>query len=317
MASVFKKVLIACVFFFSTFLIFTHSAKSGVSAKWEDIDAKEVVFFVNAANKNALKQDGSKKFPFGTIDRAMRTISSLSKQNKKIKAKVYIKGTFSSNYSYIVSSPLWIIGTSSGKNNGESDVISFGKNAGWVVSSSLLQLERFTIKRKEVANEPRTVPIFYASLSHLGLEKVEVIGVEGGTMFSLSHASLSLQSSSILSNQSAYCNVIEANNAELSINSSNIECTSQKIIALDSQNSTINLENVRAGLNATYFAFFARCFNSNLTCQNALLSTKGADKLTDAIIYNEASQLKIENCLIEGFKAESAVKNDRVDYLKY
>ena len=308
--SVKKYCLLTCF----AFLAFALSAKDKSSLEfsqnWDDFDAREVVFFVNSANKKAKKKDGSKDAPFGTLDEAMQAISSAKLKNINLKAKIYITGTFSSSYSYIIAQPTKIIGSS------HKDSVYFEKNTGFVLSSSYLFLENLSVSRKELVDEPRTVPIFYVSSSTLVLKNVQVKSKEGGTVFSLSESTLSLESSSIFSKQNSYCSVIESSSSTLNIFDSSVDCSSRKIILLDAKNSKINIEHMQASLQSSYFAFFARCFDSNLSITSSSIIAKGGGKAIQAIIHNKNSNLKLDALGMEGFKVQAEIRDNKLDYLK-
>ena len=303
--------LIYIVFTLSFLNTYVFANNKNETTKWEEIKRDEKIIFVNALTKK--KTYGTKEFPFKTIDEALTHLTSSNKKDP-IKAIIYISGSFTSKYSYIVSYPLKIVGML--KNEKKGDSISFEKNTGFVISSSFLEIENCLLSRKELIGEPRAVPLFYSINSHINLKNVNLNVKEGGSVFTLLSSTFLFEKLTCTSTQNNYCNVLEANASNGFITFSNLKCNGRSVIPIDIQNSTITLKDVNTYIDVKYFTVFIRARDSNISINNTLISAKGEGHKKASIIHNKSSHLKLENIKIEGFEKESTLKDDRLDYMK-
>ena len=277
--------------------------------KWERIEGNEVSIFVDFSLNSKQKGLGTEKKPFKTIDEAFSYISLLNTR-KKIKVILYIRGNFLSSYSYVVSFPLKIIGHT----KKEKTKIEFRKNAGFVLSSSFLALENISVFRREVINEPRTVPLFYISSGKLSLKDVSIEVKEGGSIFNFKDSKFYMNGVSIKSKQKDYCNIVESATSQGRISLSKIVCISKSTIAFDVKKSDLFINNTSYEVTSSYFSFFIRSFNSKIDILNSALNEK--NKSDVAIIHNKASRLKVDNVKLSGFVKSSEVRNGKLDYIK-
>ena len=227
-----------------------------------------------------------------------------------------IRGDFSSTYSYVISCPLKIVGLDKDEEKKEKSKIKFEKNAGFILTSSFLGIENIHIDRKEVIDEPRTVPVFYSLDGFINLKDVIIDAKEGGAVFTLYKSQFLMQNLYITSTQNGYANILESIGSKGSILASNIKCSSRSIIAIDMDHSNVILENTHIDATSLYFNLFARVFDSNLTVKNSNVLAKGNGKKDVAIIYNDKTKIQSENVKIEGFASEKRIKNKKTGYME-
>lgn len=285
--------------------------------EWSDIEGKEFFVFVDKSSK-ATKPLGSKNSPFRSIDDAFSFLSLSLKKHTKVKATINVKGSFATEYSYIITYPTKIVGMPI-TNNDEKNIksnINFGKNAGFIVTSSFLILENIHVTRRELVNEPRTVPLLYSFASNVIIKDTDIYAKEGGTVCNFLNSNFSILSSTLNSTQNGYSSLIEANNSKGKISSSQFSSSARSIIAVDVKNSSLTITNLNAQLTCLYFAFFARVFDSTSIIENSSFVAKGSGKAKEAIMYNDKSNVKIQTLNLDGFEKESSMKNGKLDYMK-
>lgn len=313
-----KKILFH---FFALAIFFQLNAKENERPKeiqeWSNIEGKEFFVFVDKSSPVSTPA-GNEKSPFKSVDDAFSFLSLQKKQHTKIKAVLNIKGSFATEYSYIITYPTKIIGSHTEK-RGEKNIksnINFGKNAAFIVTSSFLHLENVSVTRRELVNEPRTVPIIYSLASNVIIKDSYIYAKEGGNVCNFLDSNISIIGSTITSIQNSYSNIIEAKNSNCKISTSKFLSSARSIIAIDANNSNITVTDINAELTSLYFAFFARVFSSTFTVETSSLIAKGSGKAKEAIIYNEENSIKLKSLKLEGFEKESSLKKGKLDYIK-
>ena len=319
-----RHILLLCIFsFFCGSLLFLQAEETGIvpnvanweELKWEEMEGDELTFFVDSGISSKQKSLGTEKLPFKTIDEALSHITTFKKKGKKIKVVLNIKGNFISSYSYVINSPIKIVSLS--KNKKTKSSIEFRKNAGFMLSSSFLMLENFSLIRKETVGEPRTVPLFYVSSSKMKLKDVNIDVKEGGGVFYLLSSKFELDNVFINSRQSDYCNIAELISSKAKISSSKFISVSKGAIALDASESEVMVEGLSYEASSSYFSFVVRAFSSKMSIANTTLIEKGSSKdRRVAIIHDKNSQLQESKVTLSGFSKIAEVRNGRLDYLK-
>ena len=280
---------------------------------WEKVEGSEVHLFVNSEISSKQKKIGTEKAPFKTIDEALSHVNNLNKKDKKMKVLLNIKGKFTSAYSYIISCPIKIVGVE----KKTKATLEFGKNAGFMLSSSFLELENISITRKEGVGEPRTVPLFYSSSGKMKLNAININAKEGGSVFVFRFSTFEMDDVCINSKQGDYCTIMEIFTSKGKISSSKFTSISKSSIALDVDKSDVLIDGLLYDSSSSYFSFFMRAFSSKLHVANTTLTANANSKEGNvAIIHNKDSQLKEEKVVLSGFAKLAEVRNSRLDYMK-
>lgn len=308
-----KKALFICFIFFNFSLLQGEESFGQATNEWENIKGKEIFIFVNNKNKSKEKPDGSKKAPFKTIEEAFTHLSGL--KGKDLKATIYITGSFRSKNVYVITCPTKIMGFEFYDNiatEKKASSISFEKNAGFVVTASTLFMEKCTISRREFVGEPRSVPILYSSNSTINLKNITITAKEGGTLFRFIESSVSIDAMILNSNQNGYCNIIETSASEIKIKNTHLNCNGRFVIALDSNDSSLNIEGLHCNIKAYLFAIGMKANNGKVNIKNSFFGVEGKYVWADeAILYsNEEAILNIKNLKLKGFMKEKKLQKD-------
>lgn len=303
-----KKTLFIYFIFFSLCLLHGEEDLEQITVEWKDILEEEITLFVNNTNRSKEKANGSKKAPFKTLEQAFTHLSGLKKKN--IKALIYITGSFTSKNVYIVKMPTKIVGFDDYKTKAiekkTSSYINFEKNAGFVVTSSKLFIEQCTISRKELIDEPRSVPILYSSNSLINIKNVTITAKEGGSIFRFIESDVSMEEMILNSVQNGYCNIMQTIKSKLKIKATNFNCDGRFVVLIDSTDSLVSVENVHCNILAHLSAVALKANNGDVSVENSFFSAEGkyAQK-DDAIICDEKTKLHTKNVILKGFMRES------------
>lgn len=307
-----KKTLFIYFVFFSLCLLQGEESIEQTTDGWENIDGKEIVLFVNSNNKSKKRANGTKKAPFKRIEDAFTHLNGLKK--KDIKATIHITGSFASKNVYVVTIPTRIVGLDDYKLEAESKTyshISFEKNAGFVVTSSKLFIEKCSISRREFVGEPRSVPILYSSNSFISMKNVSITAKEGGSLFRFIESSVSIDASIVNSNQNGFCNIIETIKSKLKINDVHFNCNGRFVVTIDSVYSSINMQNVHCNILTHLSAIALNANGGEINVENSIFNVAGKYAQKDeAISYNSETKLDIKNLELAGFNSEAKLRKN-------
>ncbi|MGP1438111.1 MAG: hypothetical protein ACTTKH_03465 [Treponema sp.] len=274
--------------------------------EWKNITGKEIVLFVGNTTKTQKKFDGSKKAPFKTIEDAFTYLSGAKKKLKTIKALIYIKGSFKAKNVYIITIPTKIVGLDNPAVKDATSNINFEKNAGFVVTSSHLFIEKCSISRKEFIDEPRSVPVLYSSNSLVKMKNITITAKEGGTLFRFIESNAQIEASILNSNQNGYCNMIEAIKSDVAIKDTTFNCKGRFVVAIDSSNSFLNIEAIQCNILAHLFAIALKANDGEINIQNSTLIAEGKYIQADeAITHNKKAKINIKDIKLKGFVKET------------
>jgi len=309
---VLKKTLFIYFVFFSFCLLQGEESFEQTTDEWKNIDGKEVVLFVNNTSKLQKEVNGTKKAPFSKIEDAFTYLSGLKK--KDIKATIYITGNFTSKNVYVITMPTRIVGFNAYKSETTekkaSSYISFEKNAGFVVISSHLFIEKCSISRKEFIGEPRSVPVLYSSNSYISIKNVSLTAKEGGSIFRFIESNVNMDTVIINSNQNGYCNIIETIKSKLKIKNIHFNCNGRFVVSIVSEDSSLNMENIRCSILSHLYAIVLKTNSDVVNIQNSFFIVEGKVQADEAISYNEKTKLNIKDLKLKGFMRESKLKRD-------
>ncbi len=308
-----KKALFIYFIFFSICLLQGEESVEYSSSEWENIEGKELSIFVNSENKSKRKADGSRKAPFKSIEAAFTHLNGL--KEKDIKATIHITGSFTSKNVYVITFPTKIVGVDDGKTSYDKKVsshISFEKNAGFVVASSKLFIEKCTISRREFADEPRSVPVLYSSNSFINIKNVTLTAKEGGTVFRFIESDVMMDSLIVNSNQNGYyCNVLKTTKSNLKIKDVYLNCNGRFVLAIDSNASFLSAERLHCNINAHISANVLKTNAGSVNIQNSFFYAEGKDFKKDvAIIYDAKTKLETKDIELKGFVNESKIEKE-------
>ena len=305
------KKLLFIYFGFFTLCLMQAEENQQEAVEWKDITGKEIFLFVNNTNKLQKNADGSKKAPFKTIEDAFTYLSGLNK--KEIKVIIYVTGNFTSKNVYVITVPTKIVGLDDYRGGAPgkraSSYIGFEKNAGFVVTSSKLFIEKCTISRREFVNEPRSVPILYSSNSTINIKNITLSAKEGGSLFKFIESSVSMDTVILNSNQNGYCNIIEAIKSNLKIKAVRFNCKGRFVVSINSTDSSLNIENVHCNINAHLFAIVLKINSGEVNIENSFFNAEGKYTMLDeAITYWDKAKINIKDLKLKGFMREKKEK---------
>ena len=300
-------------FIFSFLLLYGEEGIEQAIDKWQEVSGKEIVIFVNNTNKSQKRFNGTKKAPFKTIEDAFTHLSGLKK--KDIKATIHITGSFTSKNVYVITMPIKIVVLEDYKiDNTEkkaSSYIAFEKNAGFVVTSSMLFIEKCSISRREFIGEPRSVPVLYSSNSYINMKNVNLTVKEGGSIFRFIESNVNMQAMIINSNQNGYCNMIETIKSKLKIKDVKFNCNGRFVVSIDSSASFVDMDAINCNIQAHLFAIVLKANDGEANIKNSIFSVEGKYVTSDeAIIYSNQTKLDVKDLELKGFMRESKLKND-------
>lgn len=300
-------------FIFSFLLLYGEESIEQAIDKWQEVSGKEIVLFVNNTNKSQKIFNGTKKSPFKTIEAAFTYLSGLNK--KDIKATIYITGSFTSKNVYVITIPTKIVGFDDHKNEDiekkASSYITFEKNAGFVVASSYLFIEKCSISRREFIGEPRSVPVLYSSNSYINMKNVNLTVKEGGSIFRFIESNVNMQAMVINSNQNGYCNMIETIKSKLKIKDVKFNCNGRFVVSIDSSASFVGMDAINCNIKAHLFAIVLKANDGEANIKNSIFSVEGKYVTSEeAIIYSNQTKLDVKDLELKGFMRESKLKND-------
>ena len=307
------KKLLFIYFVFSLCLLHGEQSIEQTNDEWKEIQGKEIVLFVDNTNKSQKRFNGTKKAPFKTIEDAFTHLSGLKK--KDIKATIHITGSFTSKNVYVITMPTKIVGFDDHKNEDiekkASSYITFEKNAGFVVASSHLFMEKCSISRREFIGEPRSVPVLYSSNSYINMKNVNLTVKEGGSIFRFIESNVNMQAMVINSNQNGYCNMIETIKSKLKIKDVKFNCNGRFVVSIDSSASFVDMDAINCNIQAHLFAIVLKANDGEANIKNSIFSVEGKYVTSDeAIIYSNQTKLDVKDLELKGFMRESKLKND-------
>ena len=263
-----------------------------------EITVSPFSLYVDSEHGSTNGNDGSSKKPFSHINQAFEFIKN--KKNTAHAKKIwtiYVNGNFAIDEPIFVGDKIEI--------KGNNAVFNFQTNAGFVLENANVNFSGIIFKRTEHEDEPRTVPVIYASNSSMNIYSSQFDINNGGTVISLFYTSALFQNIIISSNQKKYSECFLIKNSEAIIHDVKLTLECNSAVAFHCSDSLCQFTNCNVNITSATACRMLECVRTNAELQNVAAVRLPDVYNTDACIFSDnASQITQNKMIINGFKYE-------------
>ncbi|WP_029409446.1 chitobiase/beta-hexosaminidase C-terminal domain-containing protein [Treponema pedis] len=254
----------------------------------------------NSGSKNA---EGTPSDPFSSVTDAVNYINKISfakngKKTESEKWKIFLRGDSILNEAVLITKNIKLISAE------KRAVIRFSKNAGFVINGSSFEMENIDVFRRERPEEPREVPVIYASNAAVKLSGVKIHTVEGGSAVRAVYSHLDCSNTGVISEQTDYCVLFNLNNSSAVIRNTNFTGKGSSVAALSCSKCNIELDEITSNLTPGFTARFLEAWDSEIGLGklNCIRNPETKNNKDTAIWYNRNSKLDIKyNPIVRGY----------------
>lgn len=243
--------------------------------------------------------DGSARKPFNNLESAFELIKQ--KKEKAALQKlwtIYAKGTFTVNEAIFVSDKIKLCG--------DKTKLILKTNVGFVLENAEMNIENIILTREEHPDEPRNVPIIYASNTTLNIIDCSFETKNDSTAIRLCNTKGFFQNIQFSSEQKKYTESFVCSNSELIIQNLQFYLKCGAAVAMVFDNCTTLLSNCNLSVEPQTVARIFEIKNSRISFEHVTAARLPDSYNTDTcIVADKNSTLKnTENVDIQGFKYE-------------
>ncbi|PIE98327.1 MAG: hypothetical protein CR988_03260 [Treponema sp.] len=257
--------------------------------------------YVNPVSGNR-KGTGNINRPFLSIEDALAYIQELAGKEKDPDIlpvwTIYLSGKTKISEPLLVTNNVQIKGQDNAK-------IELADNVGFVAENCILKIANCSITRKESENEPREVPVIYASNSSVGLTDSDITSKNGGAIINLFNSHLESSNSSITSTQKHRCTVMNLNKSSAVIDSTKITAHGNSVVIISTISSKLKINSFDCVLYPKCVSRVIEGWNSKIEVSNFSCSRMPQDAFNfdTCIWYDANSSFRMtEPVSINGFK---------------
>lgn len=263
----------------------------------KEITVSPFSLYVDSERGQAIGNGSSSK-PFAQIQQAFDFIKR--KKDTAFAKKIwtiYVNGNFTIEEPIFISDKIEL--------KGKNAIFNFKTNAGFVLDNAKVSLSNITFKRNEHEDEPRTVPVIYASNSILNMRDLDFEIKNGGTVISLLHTTALFENSTMTCSQKKYSECFLLKNAEAVIRNVQITLECNSAVALNCIDSLCDLTNCTITITSAIACRALECVRTNIALRNFTAVRLPDEYNTDACIFSDSnSEITKDKVTISGFKYE-------------
>lgn len=251
---------------------------------------------------------GAKKKNFSSLQKAFEFIKAHKKKaNSKKTWTIYLNGKYEASDPFFISDNIKIIG------KGNDSEIILDTNTGFVLENADVSFENIKISRKEHPDEPRCVPIIYASKCTLNLKDVNLETENDEDLVKLFYTKAFFENLKLKSTQTKYTKCFSFIGSEVVMQNLDMQLKCNSVAVIVSRNSFSKLVNCNFTINAETICHVLELVNSNLKL-NKFTAVRSPNTYNSdtCILANKKSKIKIANKTdinIQGFKYDKRQNN--------